>query len=47
MEKLQSAQEGIPNMSGQELKEMSEELAEAVGSLPNAGRKSYKLDSVF
>ena len=36
VQKLQKAQEDIPGMSGEELKEKSEELANAIGSLPNA-----------
>lgn len=36
VEKLQNAQEEIPGMSADELKEKSEEIAKAIGSLPNA-----------
>jgi hypothetical protein len=36
VEELQKTQEGLPGMSGEELKEKSEELAKAIGSLPNA-----------
>jgi uncharacterized phage infection (PIP) family protein YhgE len=36
VEKLQDAQEEIPGMSADELKEKSEEIAKAIGSLPNA-----------
>ena len=36
VKKLQDAQEKIPGMSADELKEKSEEIAKAIGSLPNA-----------